>query len=54
MVRQAIASYRRAIELNPDDSRSHKHLGDILAERGQINEASLSYRRALQLLPRIF
>ncbi|WP_442943888.1 tetratricopeptide repeat protein [Nostoc sp.] len=32
----------------------HKHLGDILAERGQLNDASTSYRRALQLQPRIF
>lgn len=51
---EAIAAYRRAIELNPDYSWSHKHLGDILAERGQLTEASACYRRALQLQPRIF
>jgi tetratricopeptide (TPR) repeat protein len=50
----AIAAYRRAIEFNPDYSWSHKYLGDILAEQGQINEASLCYRRALQLQQRIF
>ncbi|MFE1744067.1 tetratricopeptide repeat protein [Coleofasciculus sp. H7-2] len=49
---QAIAAYQRAIELNPDYLRSHKYLGDILAEGGQINEASLCYRRALQLQPK--
>ncbi|MEH1804959.1 MAG: tetratricopeptide repeat protein [Nostoc sp.] len=48
-----MAFYQRAIELNPDYSWSHKHLGDILAERGQLLGASLSYRRALQLQPRI-
>ncbi|WP_334811813.1 tetratricopeptide repeat protein [Nostoc sp.] len=42
---EAIASYQCAIELNPDYSWSHKYLGDILAERGQINEASVCYRR---------
>ncbi|WP_442945083.1 hypothetical protein [Nostoc sp.] len=26
----------------------------MLAERGQLNDASTSYRRALQLQPRIF
>ncbi|TAG88998.1 MAG: tetratricopeptide repeat protein [Oscillatoriales cyanobacterium] len=47
-------SYRRAIELDPDYSWSHQHLGDALAEVGQIHETSTCYRRALQLQPRIF
>ncbi|WP_442938172.1 tetratricopeptide repeat protein [Nostoc sp.] len=42
-----MATYQRSIELNPDYSWSHKHLGNILAERGQIDEASFFYRRAL-------
>jgi tetratricopeptide (TPR) repeat protein len=48
---EAIAAYRRAIELNPDYSRSHHNLGESLAKLGQFEEASASYRRAIELNP---
>ncbi|HIK19202.1 MAG TPA: tetratricopeptide repeat protein [Leptolyngbyaceae cyanobacterium M33_DOE_097] len=43
-----MAAYRRAIDLNPRHSLAHQHLGNALTERGQIREASASYRRSLQ------
>jgi superkiller protein 3 len=46
---EAIGAYQRAIDLNPNYSLAHHHLGNALAERGQIYEASISYRRVLQL-----
>ncbi|MEG4422794.1 MULTISPECIES: tetratricopeptide repeat protein [unclassified Microcoleus] len=48
---EAIAAYRRAIELNPDLSWSHHNLGEALAKLGQLEEASACYRRAIQLNP---
>jgi len=44
----AIAVYQRAIDLNPDHALAHQLLGNALAERGQIHEASISYRCSLQ------
>ena len=48
---EAIAAYRRAIELNPDLSWSHHNLGEALAKLGQFEEAIASYRRAIELNP---
>jgi len=46
-------SYCNAIELNPNYSWSHKNLGDLLAAQGKIDEATVCYRRAIKLKPRI-
>ncbi|CAD5912183.1 TPR repeat-containing thioredoxin TTL2 [Planktothrix rubescens] len=48
---EAIAEYRRAIELNSDFSWVYFNLGDALAKRGYINEAIAEYRRAIKLNP---
>jgi tetratricopeptide (TPR) repeat protein len=48
---EAIAAFRRAIELNPDLSWSHHNLGEALAKLGQFEEAIASYRRAIALNP---
>ena len=48
-----IASYRRASELNPNDSLLPKYLGDLLAQQGRVSEASIFYRRFLQLQQKI-
>lgn len=48
---EAIAAYRRAIELNPDISWSHHNLGEALAKLGQFQEAIAAYRRAIELNP---
>src|SRR5919199_1412255 len=48
---EAIAAYRRAIELNPDLSWSHHNLGEALEKLGQLDEAIAAYRRASELEP---
>lgn len=47
----AISSYRRALEADPRDSRSHNNLASLLHERGLSTEASRHYRDALRLNP---
>jgi Flp pilus assembly protein TadD len=46
---EAIVAYRQGIELNPEFSESHNKLGDALAKVGRSDEASVCYRRALEL-----
>ena len=48
---EAIAAYRRAIELNPDLSWSHHNLGESLAKLGQFDEAIAAFRRSTELNP---
>ena len=48
---EAIAAFRRAIELNPDLSWCYHHLGEALAKLGQFEEAIASYRHAIELNP---
>ncbi|MEG4283591.1 TIGR04372 family glycosyltransferase [Microcoleus sp. A006_D1] len=48
---EAIASYRQAIELNPNFYLSHHNLGETLAKLGRWEEAVTSYDRAIQLNP---
>ena len=48
---EAIATYRRAIELNPDLSWSYHNLGEALAKLGQFEDAIAAFRRAIELNP---
>jgi tetratricopeptide (TPR) repeat protein len=50
-VEEAIAHYRKALEINPDDVKVHNNLGAALAHGGQIEEAIAHYRRALEINP---
>ncbi|MDY7024642.1 MAG: tetratricopeptide repeat protein, partial [Cyanobacteriota bacterium] len=36
------AAYQRAVELDPNHAWSHHHIGDILAAKGQFDEAIAS------------
>jgi protein O-GlcNAc transferase len=47
----ALHPMQRAAALLPDDFEVHYNLGLILQELGRLDEASLSYRRALQINP---
>ena len=47
----AIPQWRKAVEMNPDDSRAHFNLAHSLNERGQIDEAIVEYRKAIDLEP---
>lgn len=48
---EAIASYQRALELDPDDATGHRSLGTALKARGNVTAAIKCFRRALALRP---
>jgi tetratricopeptide (TPR) repeat protein len=48
---EALAAYRRALELDPCLGDAHLNLGQLLQERGQVREAADHYRAALNLDP---
>ena len=50
-VDEAIAHYRKALEIKPDYAEAHNNLGNALAGRGQIDEAIAHYRKALEIKP---
>jgi Tfp pilus assembly protein PilF len=48
---EAQKEYKAALALNPFDEKSECRLGDIAAQRGDLEEANSRYARALQLQP---
>ena len=48
---EAVACYRRALELKPDYAAAHNNLGAALQEQGKQDEAVACFRRALELNP---
>ena len=48
---EAVACYRRALELKPDFAEAHNNLSAALKDQGQLDEALDCCRRALQLRP---
>ena len=48
---EAVACYRRALELKPDYAEAHNNLGNALKDQGKLDEAVACCRRALQLKP---
>lgn len=48
----AEASYRRALELDPDAAEAHASLAELAAERGDFLEAARRMERCVQALPR--
>ena len=48
---EAVAHYRKALKIKPDDFRVLGNLGHILAEQGRLDEAVQSYREALAINP---
>jgi Tfp pilus assembly protein PilF len=47
----AEASWRAALQLDPDLAEAHANLGFVLDERGALDEAEACYRRAIALNP---
>jgi tetratricopeptide (TPR) repeat protein len=47
----AIATWRKALELSPDDAKAHSNLGVLLANRGKLDEAVAHYKKAVALEP---
>ena len=50
-VDEAIAHYRKALEINPDFAEAHNNLGLALADRGRFDEAIAYYQKALEIKP---
>jgi tetratricopeptide (TPR) repeat protein len=48
---EAMAAYRRALQLNPDLPDAHLNLGRMLHERGEVGGAEMHYRLALGARP---
>ena len=50
-VDEAIAQYRKALEIEPGHAGAHTNLGNALAGRGELDEAMAHYRKALEIEP---
>ena len=50
---QAIAAYRRAIDIDPKVAFAHANLGFALKAKGKLNEAITAYRKAIELAPNV-
>ena len=48
---EAIAHFRKALEIPPESAAVHNNLGLALAARGRIGEATAHYQRALEIQP---
>ena len=48
---EAVACYRRTLELRPDFADVHNNLGVIMAGQGRLREATACWRRAVELKP---
>lgn len=48
---EAIAAYRRALEIDPSYGEIHNNLGYLLQSSGKLEEAILHYRKAIALRP---
>ena len=50
-VEEAIASYRKAVEVKPDFADAYLNLGIVLKEEGELVEAIATYRKAIEVKP---
>jgi tetratricopeptide (TPR) repeat protein len=48
---EAIAHFRKAVELKPDFSTAYYNLGGVLRERGQLDEAMAEFAKAVEIQP---
>ncbi len=48
---EAVGSYRRALNVNPDYALAHVNLGNVLRDQGRPSEALGHHTRAVELLP---
>jgi Flp pilus assembly protein TadD len=51
--REALAAFRRALELKPDYAEAHNNYGMALAKRGESEEALREFKEALRLKPKL-
>ena len=48
---EAVAAFRTAIRLQPDDAAAHYNLGNALRGQGKVDEAVAECRTAIRLRP---
>ncbi len=48
---EAMAQYRKVLEIKPDHAEAHYNLGNALAKGGRFDEAMAQYRKALEIKP---
>jgi Flp pilus assembly protein TadD len=48
---QAVATWKLALDLSPDDAKAHNNLGVVLAATGRTADAVAQYRKAMELEP---
>ena len=48
---EAIAHYRKALHINPNDALAHCNLGVMLAKNGSVDEAMDQFRETLKIKP---
>ena len=48
---EAIAHYRKALEINPKNAQAHFNLGNSLCKKGSMDEAVTQYQTALEINP---
>jgi tetratricopeptide (TPR) repeat protein len=51
-VDEAIAEYKKAIELDPKNAPAHNNLGNALRQKGRLDEAIAEYHKAIRLDPK--
>jgi tetratricopeptide (TPR) repeat protein len=51
MYNNAIDSFRKTIELNPDDESAHYNLGIIYSKKKMYNDAILEYKKVIETNP---
>jgi tetratricopeptide (TPR) repeat protein len=50
---EAIACWKKAVELDPTLAMAHANLGLALKAKGQVDEAIVCYKRTIELDPKL-
>lgn len=51
MINKAIEEFKEVLELDPDDVKTHYHLGNAYADKGMFDEAISTYKKAIEKNP---
>ena len=49
---EAVITYRKALEINPNSAWSYHNLGEVLAQLEHWDEATFAYKKAIELNPK--
>jgi len=51
MLDEAIAEFKKAIQINPNDAMAHNNLGNAYANKGMLDQAIAECKKAIQINP---